>query len=298
LTKNKLDVYFGNRDVDSQRILYTPSFFARENLVHIQEIGELQALKKHVSRRDGLNSILFFVVESGSGSLYYNHNRYEVSAGDCVFINCAYSYAHETGDELWKLKWIHFYGPQMPAIYQKYEERGGMPVFTPDDTLKYIRIWESVFEKAASADYIRDMRINQDMNELLTLVMEQSWNPMEQKQIAKREDLYQLRNYLQTHYAEKIKLDDLAEHFYINKYYLTRIFREFFGVSIGDFLLQIRITQAKKLLRFTDNSVEQIGYLCGLGAPYYFSRIFKKEEGVPPSVFREQWKDKSKDKIR
>ncbi len=296
--KNKVDIFFNSKDVDSQRILYTPSSFARENLAHLQEIGQLEALKKHVSRRDGLNSFLFFIVESGEGSLYYNRKRYSLSAGDCVFINCASSYAHETGDNLWKLKWIHFYGPQIHAIYQKYTERGGMPVFTPNNPSEFVWIWSAVFEKASSSDYIRDMRINQDINELLTLLMEKSWNPAEEKQIPKREDLLEIRNYLQTHYASKIKLDDLAERFFINKFYLTRIFKDCFGISIGDYLLQIRITHAKQMLRFTEKTIEQIGYLCGLGAPYYFSRTFKQAEGIPPSVFRNQWNDKSKDNKR
>ena len=157
--KKPIDNFFGNSDVESNRILYTPSSFARENLVHLQEIGELQALKKHISRREGLNSFLFFIVESGAGSLYYNQKCYSLSAGDCVFINCSSSYAHETGDDLWKLKWIHFYGPQIYAIYRKYTERGGKPVFTPENPSDFIQIWASVFEKASSSDYIRDMRI-------------------------------------------------------------------------------------------------------------------------------------------
>ena len=294
MSENTTDNFFYNHDVDSNRILYTPSSFARENLIHLQEIGELQALKKHVSHRDGLNSFLFFVVESGSGTLNYDRQSYTLSAGDCVFINCASSYAHKTGDDLWKLKWIHFYGPQIHAIYQKYTERGGKPVFKPENLPDFIRIWTSVFEKASSADYIRDMRINQDINELLTLLMEKSWNPTEQNQTPKREDLLEIRDYLMEHYDQKIKLDDLAERFYINKFYLTRIFKEYFGVSIGDYLLQIRITNAKQLLRFSKKTAEEIGYMCGLGAPYYFSRTFKQAEGIPPSIFRNQWNDKSK----
>lgn len=291
--KDTTDIFFSNQDVNSRRILYTPSSFARENLVHLQEIGELQALKKNINRRDGLNSFLFFIVESGSGSLFYNQKQYSLSAGDCVFINCAFSYAHETSEDFWKLKWIHFYGPQVYAIYQKYIERGGKPVCRPEKVSDFIKIWSSVFEKASSSDYIRDMRINQDMSKLLTLLMEESWNPTEQIHSPKREDLLEIRAYLQTHYAEKIKLDDLAERFYINKFYLMRIFKDCFGISIGDYLLQLRMTQAKQMIRFTEKTIEEIGYVCGFGAPCYFSRTFKRVEGVSPSVFRGQWNDKS-----
>ena len=54
-------------------------------------------------------------------------------------------------------------------------------------------------------------------------------------------------------------------------------------------VLNLRITKAKQMLRFTDKKLEDIGYQCGLGAPHYFSRIFKQVEGITPSEFREKW---------
>ena len=77
--------------------------------------------------------------------------------------------------------------------------------------------------------------------------------------------------------------------FYINKFYLTRIFKEKFGVTLNNYLLQIRITHAKQLLRFTDKTVETIGVECGMGSVHYFSRMFKKIEGISPSEYRKIW---------
>ena len=94
-------------------------------------------------------------------------------------------------------------------------------------------------------------------------------------------------------YPEKITLDRLASSFYINKYYLTRVFKEQFGTSINSYLQMVRITHAKQMLRFTDRTVEDVGHACGLGALNYFSRTFKDIEGVAPSVYREQWQGQS-----
>jgi YesN/AraC family two-component response regulator len=60
-------------------------------------------------------------------------------------------------------------------------------------------------------------------------------------------------------------------------------------MTITSYLLSVRITHAKQLLRFTNKSVEEIGYEVGIGAPHYFSRVFKEVEGVSPTVYREQW---------
>lgn len=273
----------------SDRILYTPSLFARTNLLHLQEIGKLHAHSPHTSRRDHLASYLFFMVESGYGTLEYQGITYELSAGDCVFIDCKASYAHRTGDQLWRLRWIHFYGPNLSNIYEKYTERGGRPCFRPDNPARFEQIWTQLYALAASSDYIRDMRINEGLNALLTQLMAESWSPVTRKYSSKKQNLSEIKEYLDHHYTEKISLDHLAETFYINKFYLTRVFKEQFGVTINTYLLHKKITHAKQLLRFTDKTVEEIGYECGIGAVHYFSRIFKQTEGISPNEYRKRW---------
>ena len=63
--------YFKGEFVSSDRMLYTPSEFARSNLMHLQEIGSLQATKTHTSKRQNLDSFLFFYVKDGEGILDY-----------------------------------------------------------------------------------------------------------------------------------------------------------------------------------------------------------------------------------
>ena len=65
------DALFHGNIVNSRRILYTPSAFARSNLLHLQELGSLTAQRPHVSRRENLASCLFFLVEDMI-SLYLN----------------------------------------------------------------------------------------------------------------------------------------------------------------------------------------------------------------------------------
>ena len=98
-----------------------------------------------------------------------------------------------------------------------------------------------------------------------------------------------IRDYLDAHYTEKLSLDELADQFFISKFYLTRVFKEQFGVSVNTIILNLRITKAKQMLRFTDQKLEDIGYQCGLCAPYYFSRIFNRVTGITPSEFQEKW---------
>ena len=275
--------------VSSNRVLYTPSAFARSSLLHLQEIGTLQALAPHTSSRSNLQSYLFFTVISGSGTLIYDGKKYDLKKGDMVFIDCRKPYSHTTDLNLWSLRWCHFYGPTLSFVYEKYVERGGRPTFRPEETAPFLSTLDVLYKLASGSDYIRDMRINEELNRLCTLLMEQSWHPEEASSAPKKLSVVEVKEYLEQHYAEKITLDELSKQFFINKYYLTRVFKEQFGQSITAYLTSLRITHAKQLLRFSDKSVEEIGLECGLGQLHYFSRVFKEVEGVAPSVYRSQW---------
>ena len=95
---------FDGELVHARRMIYTPSAFAKSNLVHLQEVGQLQARSPHASTRQGLASYLFFMVESGSGTLEYNGTTRALRAGDCAFLDCRKPYRHYTGEDLWQLR--------------------------------------------------------------------------------------------------------------------------------------------------------------------------------------------------
>ena len=278
--------------VQSDRILYTPSAFARGSLLHLQEVGTLKALHPHTSTRSGLVSYLCFLVLEGEGSLTYDGRQYSLKLGDCVFTDCRKTYSHSTSDCLWSLSWCHFYAPFMPAIYEKYKERGGLPVFHPEKPDAFQKIFVQLYELAASSDYIRDMRINESLSALLTFLMQESWNPDHVAVSKKRMELAAVKSYMDEHYTQTLTLDDLEAQFFINKYYLLKIFKETYGMTISSYLISKRITRAKQLLRFTKLTIDEIGCEVGMDGAGYFSRMFKKAEGISPKEYRKQWQQR------
>ena len=312
---NQTNLFTSSPSVQSSRILYTPSPFARSSLLHLQEVGSLSAIRPHTSKREKLQSYLCFMVEDGEGELVYEGKKYELRSGDVVFIDCRKAYSHSTGMNpnagLWSLRWCHFYGPSMPAIYAKYCERGGLPVIRGADVSvdlargadmgrrddvscgadvsQYVAILTDIYTLASSSDYIRDMRINGKLNDLLTLLMESSWHREAHTNAPKKMEISRVKSFLDEHYKEKLSLESVASHFFIDKHYLARLFKEQYGVTLVTYLQQVRITHAKRMLRFTDKSIEEIGLECGIGELNYFSRVFKKLEGVSPSEFRRVW---------
>lgn len=277
--------------VNSNRILYTPSAFAKNNLLFLQEIGTLQALKIHTSRRLGMNSYLFFYIKSGSGVLEYEGTTYQLKKGDCVFLDCNHNYSHRTSSDLWSLQWVHFYGNNADKIHEQFRERNNAPVFHPDYINAYEKTLTELQETAAGESLVRDMMIAEKIMGLLALIMHDCEQQEAEKVTSSKVGLLKdIKAYLEIHFRDSISLDDLAGLFYIDKYYLTRRFKQQYGCTVNTYLQQLRITHAKHLLRFSDRSIEEIALDCGVNDPNYFARLFKKVEGISPGEFRRSWR--------
>lgn len=274
--------------VSTNRIIYTASDFAKKSLLYLQEAGFLQATKVHESKRTSLDSYLFFIVLSGSGSFFYHGKSRKLNQGDCVFIDCENGYMHKTSNHLWNLQWVHFNGASMNAIYNKYLERGGENIIHTSNIGGYTKILESIYEIAGSKDYIRDIELNEKLAELLSKIMKATVK-IDKSKTNKVSSLDNIKSFLDEHYTETLSLDEISEKFYINKFYLTRIFKEKYDLTIMDYILQQRVTKAKELLRFTDLTVADISEKVGFKDANYFSRIFKKIENLTPSGYRKEW---------
>ena len=154
-----------------------------------------------------------------------------------------------------------------------------------------VEVMTDLYSAAESDSYVRDMKINEILNRLLWILMKNSWHP-EQGRVAharKRMSMEKVKSYLDENYKEHVTLELLSQKFYINKYYLTKIFKETYGVTIISYLETRRITQAKNLLRFTDMTVDEISAAIGMNDANYLARRFRKIEGMSPGEYRKKW---------
>lgn len=103
-----------------------------------------------------------------------------------------------------------------------------------------------------------------------------------------RERVNTILQYVDEHYAERIKLDDLVEILHINKYYICKIFQQCIGKTFLDYVNLVRIQKAVDLIVSTNDSITAIAFATGFQDINYFSRIFKRAMGVSPTVLRKR----------
>lgn len=92
--------------------------------------------------------------------------------------------------------------------------------------------------------------------------------------------------YVEKHYAEGVTLEDVAKHVCLSPTYFSSLFKSETGCGFLNYLQNIRIDHAKKLLRESNISIGTIAGMVGYADIKYFSKLFVKETGIKPSAYR------------
>jgi two-component system response regulator YesN len=88
------------------------------------------------------------------------------------------------------------------------------------------------------------------------------------------------------HFTQEIHLGDAAESARVSEAHLSRLFSEHLKISFSDYLTELRISEAERLLKKPGLTVKEIAYAVGYQDPNYFSKSFKKIKGLVPRESR------------
>lgn len=101
-----------------------------------------------------------------------------------------------------------------------------------------------------------------------------------------------VQKYITQHYNEDIRLEDMARMVGMTPVSFSRFFRQRSGRTLSDYIIDIRIGSAARMLIDTANTVAEICYDCGFNTLSNFNRLFKRKKGCSPTEFRENYQKK------
>lgn len=99
-----------------------------------------------------------------------------------------------------------------------------------------------------------------------------------------------VKEYISSHYGEALNLNMLAELVYVHPTYLSILFKKKTGCNFKDYLAQIRIKEAMRLLSDLSLRITDVSYQIGYDSPKHFSKVFKEVVGMTPKDYRNQEK--------
>ena len=100
--------------------------------------------------------------------------------------------------------------------------------------------------------------------------------------------LRQIADWMAENIAEEFNLGRLAAQVGLSKFYFNRLFKSAVGVPPSHYHINLRMDEAKRLLRETKKSVVETALDVGYANPSHFAQLFRKETGLSPSDYRKQ----------
>ncbi len=231
------------------------------------------------------NNYVISVVRNGKGILETNGKKYSLSKND-VFFTAPNELSIQTADQQdpWEICFIAFDGTLVKELINKTVFKNG----TVTATLKTEILANEIIDSAIflNGNTPSEFSLLEYFFRFLTYLDIQKAYPLVNEQDSQNKYVIEIKNYIQANYLSPIKISDMADRLSINRSHLYRIFKKEMGITVEDYIINIRMTHAKTLLRTTSLSVSAIATAVGYKDPHYFSYLFKKTQNMTPTQYR------------
>lgn len=100
---------------------------------------------------------------------------------------------------------------------------------------------------------------------------------------------YPIGKYIVVHVDEKLTLDKLSKAVYLNKNYISNVFKKHVGMSVVNFVNEVKVDRAKILLMDKNRKIQDIAELLNYSDAEYFTQVFKQKTGITPTQYRGEY---------
>lgn len=139
--------------------------------------------------------------------------------------------------------------------------------------MRFLKLWEILFDLSISNDY--------------RVLSTTSFAKVEDNDTSRR--IKKVKEYIAGHFAEPLRLDDLASMIGMTPTAFSRFFKTHTNQTLSDYIIDIRLGHAIRSLVDTNMTCSEICYMCGFNNLSNFNRLFKKKKGCTPMEFRDKY---------
>jgi len=241
-----------------------------------------------------------YLLTKGEGVVYINHKQYDIKEKSIIFINRLERHSFKAQKTPYE-RYITFVSSNF--IMANFKDIRLLSIFLhrPDNfchvqqlsdeifdrILGYMQLlskecsMQSTFYKMKSSSILTEILI--DLYRSYPFFFPNS-NHNNFSQI-----VFNVQKIINDHYNEPLTLQNIANENFVNRQVLSKAFKDIIGCTFQDYLIQLRMSEAKRLLVTTDLSVAEIAELVGYQNVTNFIKIFKSKELVTPLKYRKQY---------
>lgn len=226
-------------------------------------------------------TVVAFIL-NGQGEITLGSHTYTAAKGDVFLLPKGYMHqvkACPTQTEEWQYIWMNVAGELAVHMMAAYHLLDSAVINCPDAEGLFLEAIELAQTKTAQAAY----------QLLPPLFFEILIKLSDAKYLTDTDSSHRvqaIKAYLDNQIQENFQSEALSRHFGLSFRQINRLFKQETGTTVYHYVLQQKIESAKMMLVQTEMNVSEIAYKLGYSDPQYFSNLFKKKTGSPPSQYR------------
>lgn len=183
----------------------------------------------------------------------------------------------------WKESWIEIQGPALDQILHQHPNITSPMIRREGETLEIEALSQTIHQLSRNEESTRP-ELSAEAFRCLALLAK--GDRSQQKGSYLREAIFKSEQYLASHYAEPLDMQQLASLLGLSYSNFRRSFLHQTGLSPWQFLLQIRLLKAKRLLAMNQSKLDDVAAQTGFSSGFHLSALFKKNFGLSPSQWR------------
>lgn len=229
---------------------------------------------------------IIHIITAGSGSFTSRSVQSQLTAGQAFLITPG-DIVHYQADsqDPWSYIWIGFHGLRAESLCRLAGLSARHPVVGLSGLAPY-QEWIQRLLQVSGTNRTHDLRRTGLLYEFMAMLCEEPGGQrLETGETIQSEYLRQAIQYIAANYARPLAIGSLAAHVGLDRSYLYSIFRKYLNVTPKAFLTQYRMVKASELLA-TPLTISEVAQSVGYDDALLFSKVFKKEKGIPPSQYR------------
>lgn len=152
---------------------------------------------------------------------------------------------------------------------------------------KIIGMLQEIEEQNSIKDEFREEMIQEKIHGLLVTLIRLSRAESKVLSSGSYDDkLEDVMKYVREHFSEPLTLQNIADHFFVSREYFSSMFKQKTGLGFNEYLNQIRVSNAMKLLENPNETITGAAYKSGYNDSSYFASVFKKVCGISPKKYQ------------
>ncbi len=254
-------------------------------------IGWETCVKNKPAITSNKSSYLIHFVINGEGTVIYKNNqKMKVHEGECFLIEPHSNVIYQPDiKNPWSYFWIEINGDLIKKICSMISFKENNYVLEIEKMDQIVQCFEDIFNE----DYYsinqngETLRVESIIYQILSIIISEYSASNENKTSSKKEQqIKKIIEYINNNYTSSdLTIKKIADAFFFNQAYLTRIFKESTGISPMKYIIVLRMRRAVELLEKRTFSISQIAYALGYKNQFYFSKEFKRFFGIQPSKY-------------